>query len=156
MLSLKCANLGLPTDPLLPTKAEVDEHYPLHLNYRSWCAHCVAGKARSNQHVQSKEDKEKLGVTWNMDYAFMSGEHNESEIGMQPALIFYDGDKDSCWAVAAEEKGATESMVKYGVGIIDESGYIWGDDHFQVRPRAVHSCVEACRVGSQDRGDGAY
>ena len=30
--------------PLLPTKAEIDEHYPLHLNYRSWCAHCVAGK----------------------------------------------------------------------------------------------------------------
>ena len=28
--------------PLLLTKAEIDEHYPLHLNYRSWCAHCVA------------------------------------------------------------------------------------------------------------------
>ena len=27
--------------PVLPTKAEIDEHFPLHLNYRSWCAHCV-------------------------------------------------------------------------------------------------------------------
>ena len=28
--------------PLLPTKAKIDKHYPLHLNYRAWCAHCVA------------------------------------------------------------------------------------------------------------------
>ena len=25
--------------PVLPTKAEIDEHYPFHLNYRSLCAH---------------------------------------------------------------------------------------------------------------------
>ena len=23
--------------PVLPTKAEVEEHFPLHLQYRSWC-----------------------------------------------------------------------------------------------------------------------
>ena len=39
-----------------------------------------------------------------MDYAFMSGEHNENEIGTQPALILYDDDRDSFWAVAAEER----------------------------------------------------
>ena len=64
--------------PLLPTKAEIDDHYPLHLNYRSWCKHCVAGKARSNQHIQNKEeDRVRLGTTLNADYAFMSGEHDE-------------------------------------------------------------------------------
>ena len=36
--------------PFLPTKADIDEHYPLHLNYRSWCDHCVAGKSRLAQH----------------------------------------------------------------------------------------------------------
>ncbi len=64
--------------PLLPTKAEIDSHYPLHLNYRSWCKHCVAGKARSNQHMRNKEeDGVRLGTTLNADYAFMSGEHDE-------------------------------------------------------------------------------
>ena len=63
--------------PLLPIKAEIDDHYPLHLNCRSWCKHCVAGKARSNQHVQSKEDKLRLGFTWDADSAFISGEHDE-------------------------------------------------------------------------------
>ena len=38
---------------------------------------------------------------------------------MQPALTLYDDDKDSFWAAAAEE-GATDAMVKYGVGIIEE------------------------------------
>ena len=33
--------------PVLPTKAEVTEHYPLHLNYRSLCKHCVAGKSQT-------------------------------------------------------------------------------------------------------------
>ena len=63
--------------PLLPTKVEIVDHYPLHLNYRSWCKHCLGGKVRSNQHSQSNEEKVRLGVTWNADYAFMSGEHNE-------------------------------------------------------------------------------
>ena len=41
----------------------------------------------SNQHVQSKEEKLRLGVIWHADSAFMSGEHNEGEHGMQPALV---------------------------------------------------------------------
>ena len=32
--------------PVLPTKADVEEQFPLHLHYRSWCEHCVAGKSR--------------------------------------------------------------------------------------------------------------
>ena len=32
----------------------------------------------------------------------------------------YDDGKDSFLAVAAEEKGPTDAMVKYGVGIIEE------------------------------------
>ena len=73
--------------PLLPTKAEIDDHYPLHLTYRSWCKHCVAGKARSNQHVQSNEEQIRLGVTLNADYAFMSGEHNEGEHGWRHSSV---------------------------------------------------------------------
>ena len=44
--------------PHAPTKAEMAEHYPLHLNYLSWCAGCLHGKApartidRSIDHVR--------------------------------------------------------------------------------------------------------
>ena len=115
--------------PLLPTKAEIGDHYPLHLTYRSWCKHCVAGKARSNQHVQSKEEKVRLGVTLNAHYAFMSGEHNEGEHGMQPALILYDDDKSSFWAVGIDAKGVAETMVQYGVGL-RAIGIHWRDIFF--------------------------
>ena len=66
--------------PVLPTKAEVEEHFPLHLNYRSWCKHFVAGKAILAQHKAAEPDRERLGVTWNADYAFMGAE--EAEEGM--------------------------------------------------------------------------
>ena len=35
----------------MPTKADIDEHYPLHLQYRSCCAHCVAGRGTSDRHM---------------------------------------------------------------------------------------------------------
>ena len=60
--------------PQQPTKAEVDEHYPLHLNYRSWCEHCRAGKARLAPHIREPADRDRLGITVSCDYAFMTAE----------------------------------------------------------------------------------
>ena len=58
--------------PNLPTKADIEEHFPLHLNFRSWCEHCVAGKARLAQHIVQPSDRARLGITVHMDYAFMT------------------------------------------------------------------------------------
>ena len=107
--------------PVLPTKADIAEHFPLHLQYRSWCKHCVAGKARLAQHVVQPGDRERLGVTVHMDYAFMTAE--EAEEDMQPTLVIYDDDKMSLWALAVEQKGVTEGIVKFVAGILDQSGY---------------------------------
>ena len=60
--------------PVQPTRAEVAEHYPLHLNYRSWCDHCRAGKARLAPHLKEPADRERLGITVSCDYAFMGAE----------------------------------------------------------------------------------
>ena len=109
---------------ILPTKAEIAEHYPLHLNYRSWCKHCVAGKARATQHRTKDLNEERLGVTFHADYAFMGGEYNEQEDGMQTHLVLYDDEKDSFRAVGADRKGASDAMVKFSVGVIDQSGYV--------------------------------
>jgi hypothetical protein len=77
--------------PILPTKAEVLEHFPLHLQYRSWCRHCRAGKGRLAPHVVEPPDRERLGITFSADYAFMGAEEAEEE--MQPSLIMYDDHK---------------------------------------------------------------
>ena len=53
--------------PVLPTKAEVEEHFPLHLHYRSWCRHCRAGKGRLAPHLVEPPDREELRVTFSAD-----------------------------------------------------------------------------------------
>ena len=55
--------------PVSPTQAELDEHYPLHLNYRSWCPHCVHGKGHASHHRAAKGEKLE-GVTIHLDYCF--------------------------------------------------------------------------------------
>ena len=34
--------VGMP-EPVQPSKKEVDKHNLTHINYRSWCTHCIAG-----------------------------------------------------------------------------------------------------------------
>ena len=117
----ECRKPRVSRRPISPTQADLDEHLPLHLNYRSWCKHCIAGKARHAQHATAEAGKERLGVTWNADYAFMTTE--EAEEGMLPTLVMYDDDKQSFWAIGVAQKGVTDPIVKYCVGVIDQSGY---------------------------------
>ena len=77
--------------PVLPTKAEIDERFPLHLNDISWCEHCAACRARLAQHRVQPSDRERLGVTVSADHVFMVAEQIEE--GMQPTLVLYDDDK---------------------------------------------------------------
>ena len=107
--------------PLLPTKAEVDEHFPLHLHYRSWCKHCRAGKGRLAPHQVEAHDREKLGVTFSADYAFMTPEELDEE--MQPSLIMYDDHEGAFWATSVRAKGVNEAVVRYVKEILDHSGY---------------------------------
>jgi hypothetical protein len=81
----------------------------------------MAGKSRIAQHIVQPSDRERLGVTVHMDYAFMVPE--EAEKDMQPTLVIYDDDKKTMWALAVEQKGVTEGIVRYLVGALDQSGY---------------------------------
>ena len=66
--------------PYTPTQAEIDEHFPMHLVYRSWCAHCVVGKSTLAQHMVEDPDRERMGTTWSMDYCFMGSEQREEDV----------------------------------------------------------------------------
>ena len=96
--------------PELPTKAEIAEHFPLHLKYRSWCAHCRAGRARLAPHISEPQDRERIGITVNADFAFMGSE--EAEEDMQPSLVIYDDHASAFWALGVRNKTVTEQVVK--------------------------------------------
>ena len=81
--------------PKAPTAKEIEEHLPLHANYRDWCKWCVFGKGISNHHVLSDE-KDKIGITISMDHCFAVPEERDGEV--PPTLIVYDDDKKAIWA----------------------------------------------------------
>ena len=135
--------------PLAPTKAEIEEHYPLHLNYRSWCEHCRAGKARQDPHLVEPHDRERLGITFSADYAFLTPEEKEED--MQPSLVMFDDDKEAFWAIGVDSKGPTEPIVKYVKGILDQSGYEGQKISFktdqEVSILALKKAIAALRIG---------
>ena len=57
-------------DPVLPSKADVEEHELTHLPYRSWCAHCVRAKGRAADH-KKQEERQRDVREIHMDYCFM-------------------------------------------------------------------------------------
>ena len=38
-----------------PTEKEVNEHNLTHLPFRTWCAHCIRGKAKNPPHKRQRE-----------------------------------------------------------------------------------------------------
>ena len=43
--------------PYTPTKAELEEHLPLHLEYRSWCEACVKGRGVERAHHRTAKEE---------------------------------------------------------------------------------------------------
>ena len=118
--------------PYTPTKAELAEHLPLHLQYREWCEECVRAKGLSRPHRSTGEDA-LPGVTWNMDYCFLGGradedifddDSEEKRRGKLPILVVYDSCKRAFWTVAVPQKGPVESIVKWCIDRLEDSGYI--------------------------------
>ena len=58
-----------------PSALEIAKHNELHLEFRSWCKHCVSGKLKEDQHRrlrESDEAKEEKKPVLQMDYCFMT------------------------------------------------------------------------------------
>ena len=65
-------------NPLLPCAKEVEEHQLTHLPFRSWCPHCVRGRAKEMHHTQ--QPKVEPGVDeFHLDYCFPG-----NELGFKP------------------------------------------------------------------------
>ena len=118
------------TRPQAPTKAQMEEHLPLHLEYRDWCPDCVAGKGISTQHRSIGGDKTE--VTWNMDYCFLGSkadtglvevEAEDPDAGKVAILVTYDDVKRAFWAMQVEAQGPREDVVKWCCDRLEDSGY---------------------------------
>ena len=57
-------------DPGAPTPREIEEHNVTHMPFRSWCPHCVAGKAPERPHKKQERQSEKQIPEIVFDYGF--------------------------------------------------------------------------------------
>ena len=62
-----------------PSPAEVDRHNATHMPFRSWCAFCVAGKAKANAHRMVKDVSGGVNKV-SIDYMFLSDEKTDSGV----------------------------------------------------------------------------
>ena len=135
--------------PVLPAKADIENHYPLHLQYRDWCPQCVAGKAVLEQHQVEPSDRERLGVTVSADYAFIASE--EKEEGMQPFLVMFDSGKKAFWAIGVAAKEVSEPLVEWVKGVLDQSVYEGEKSTFKTDQEpsivALKKAVSVARMG---------
>ena len=107
--------------PRGPTKAEVDAHFPLHLEYREWCAHCRAGRGVSDHHHRGNPEEEPLGCTISLDYLFAVPEEEDEH--MDAVLLVYDSNRRNMWTMAVDKKGATPAAVKWVNDRLNTAGY---------------------------------
>ena len=69
-----------------PTAREVEEHNMDHAKFRSWCPHCVKGKAGAYGH-RAREDKEHKIPRVSVDYVFMRHKQSPGEERGNPIMI---------------------------------------------------------------------
>ena len=65
--------------PYTPTRAEVEEHSPLHVHDWSWCPSCVAGRSTSKKHRSQAAYHEAMGKKMSVDYAFKIAEEADNK-----------------------------------------------------------------------------
>ena len=74
------------------------------------------------QHMQNKDGHaNELGATVSLDYCLMTPD--EEEEYMRAILIGYDHARLGFWALAVEQKGPQDQVVKWIVDKLDEAGY---------------------------------
>ena len=75
----------IPT-PTTPSREEVDEHNLLgHVQYRSWCAVCVASRGVGQRHTAVEEQPSAKPMIL-LDYAFMNGGETKESKAAQEAV----------------------------------------------------------------------
>jgi hypothetical protein len=109
-------------DPMAPTPQEIKSHEEdLHVQYRSWCKHCIAGRGTGNPHKKRKEPEEaEAGPTISLDYGFMG---NQGVEGLMIILFLKDRKSKSKGATAVAAKGVDTGALRYSIGFIRSMGW---------------------------------
>jgi hypothetical protein len=93
-------------DPGKPSREEVAMHEATHVQYRSWCPHCVRGRGQSSPHLSKPEgsEEEQRLPTVVMDY-FFQGEDDNPTATM---IAIKDSRSKAMHSFLVDKKGAAD------------------------------------------------
>ena len=100
--------------PPQATPEEIDRHNVTHLPFRSWCEHCVRGKAADDDHKRIAPTGIPGDAKWAMDYFFLTRAEEPNK--MKAVLNCLDMQSGATFA-AVVHKGADE----YALAVVHES-----------------------------------
>ena len=100
----------VPHDPGRPTRKELAEHLCIHWPFRSWCRHCVCGRAVASPHKSRTDEDREFGrgrvPTISLDHCFLGSKEGEDESAHRnPFLAVYDNEtegRDICGGCCLE------------------------------------------------------
>ena len=130
-------------DPRLPSKEEQEEHALTHVPFRSWCRHCVRGRAEECGHF--KKDEEVRGVEVHMDYCFPGDEDDDFKLTI---LVARERGTRMTMSSVAPSKTTREFMARRVVAFMREVGADQGD--------IVVKCDQEPAMASLTREIGAH
>ena len=149
--SSKLGSQALPT-AAAPTQREKEEHFVSHYPFRSWCEHCIRGKAKAMRHVKADHSDETVPVI-SADYCFMNSVDDtviteEVQKKHAPVLIVHDRWSKLTYAHVLPYKGVTQGPIgsKCLLNDLKKFGYPKMVMRYDPEP-ALNSVVEAAKNG---------
>ena len=104
--------------PTRPSAREIAEHEISHVPYRSWCVHCVKGRARADAHrsaAKKEEGEETFRPAWSMDYLTLTDvakdEHGVDQKDKETVLVCHEKRTGAVLAYAVEQKGVGDGWI---------------------------------------------
>ena len=110
--------------PNEPTQAEIEQHYACnHVPFRSWCQHCVMGKAKNNPHYKILEADQDSVPVISLDYGFMTRPKRLEEDKGMPVLVLNDSESSTIKSHVVPKKGVHPYSVKRTAEDLNLLGY---------------------------------
>ena len=109
--------IGIP-EPAQPSKKEVDRHNLTHINYRSWCPHCVAGRRSNSQHRSQTSNRRNVPL-FCADYCYVKDVDDPHPLTVMVGRLY---PSRAMFATACDTKGAEDEAVGRLATFFNESG----------------------------------
>ena len=119
----------LPHNPGRPTKREIAEHCVSHWPFRSWCRHCVCGRAAGSPHKSRSDDDREFGrdriPNKSLDHCFLGSVDDDEDKKAHTSLflILFDSETEAIYALAVAEKACKPWIVEYVFNVLNELGF---------------------------------